>query len=130
MIDRHPVAVLEKNGDEVMTDHLTRVSEIAARWWADRLKRGDRKKFVAILAPLIEKALHENGQCLTECDYDPHGHLLTAIRAAVDPECRGFGFSADGILPRKQELMIYPDRMEPKDGYANWLDPIRFDARS
>ena len=108
-----------------MADQITKASIAAAKWWADRLQSGDREKFSAILQLLIEKDLREHGRSYTECDYDPHGHLLAAVKAAVDPDCRGFLFSARGILPNKHELTIYPDRLEPKEGYGNWTDAIQ-----
>jgi hypothetical protein len=84
---------------------------------------GDREKFEEALRPLIAADLAERGSSDTECDYDPHGHLLIAVRAA-GIECQGVLFSARGILPEKHQLHVYPDRLEPKEGYGNWTSHI------
>ncbi len=118
----------DQYGGQVVSDQISRAAEAATKWWADRLQSGDAAKFAAILRPLIDADLRKRGECWTECDYDPRGHLLTAVRAAVDPECRGFGFSARGILPTKHHLRILPDRLEPKEGYGNWTDAIKIDS--
>jgi len=102
-------------------------NEIAARmatdWWADRLMSGDKRKFKDTLYPLVLADLNEHGQCNLECDYDPFGHLLTAVRAA-GLECRGFMFSARGILPQKHVLDVLPYVLKPKEGYGNWTADI------
>lgn len=105
-------------------DQISQAADIATKWWTERLQSGDKDKFAATLKPLVEADLRERGECWLECDYDPHGHLLTAVREAVDPECRGFLFSANGILPRKHDLKVYPDKLEPKEGYGNWTATI------
>jgi hypothetical protein len=101
--------------------------ETAARaatdWWTDRLQTGDRERFAAALFPLVLADLAAAGECSLVCDYDPLGHLLIAVRAA-GLECSGMGFSASGILPAKHSLEVYPDRLEPKEGYGNWLPAI------
>jgi hypothetical protein len=84
---------------------------------------GDKEKFAAALMPLIEADLRQSGHCYLECDYDPRGHLLAAVRAA-GLECAGFMFSARGILPEKHELDITPETLEPKEGYGNWTGAI------
>ena len=106
-----------------MSDTIERAAQIATDWWVERLQRGDKAAFSAALKPLIEQDLREDGRCFLECDYDPREHLLIAVRAA-GLECSGFLFSARGILPQKHALTVYPDRLEPKEGYGNWLDPI------
>lgn len=92
---------------------------MAAEWWADRLEQGDRSKFIAALVPLIDADIAAHGSCRLECDYDPWDHLLTAVRAA-GVECRGFMFSARGILPTKHSLWVRPNKLEPKEGYGRW----------
>jgi len=106
--------------------NIENAAAMAANWWARRLLAGDREKFVEALYPLILADLKSEGQCLTECDYDPRDHLLTAVRAA-GLECSGMGGSAVGILPMKHSLGVFPDRLEPKEGYGNWLAamPVR-----
>ena len=98
-------------------------AKAAAEWWADRLQRGDRGAFIVSLQASVLNGLERNGFVELECDYDALGPLLDAVRAA-GVECRGFGFSADGILPRKHDLTVRPDRLEPKEGYENWTDHI------
>jgi hypothetical protein len=97
---------------------------MAADWWAERLQKGDRQKFKDALMPFIERAVAENGSCYLQCDYDPMGPLLDAVRAA-GLHCSGCMFSADGILPYKTSLWVRPDRLEPKEGYGNWPPPIK-----
>lgn len=102
---------------------VERAAEMAARWWGDRLQSGDRGRFEEALRPLVLADLVAHGACYLECDYDPRGHLLTAVRAA-GLTCAGTMFSARGILPTKHDLDVFPDRLEPKEGYGNWLDPV------
>jgi hypothetical protein len=84
---------------------------------------GDTQKFADTLRPLILADLQQHGVCHLECDYDPHGHLLTAVRAA-GLECQGMMFSARGILPQKHNLDVFPNRLIPKEGYGNWTAKI------
>ena len=105
-------------------DQIETAAAMATDWWADRLQSGDRSKFIETLRPLVEKDLRERGVCMLECDYDPFGHLLTAVRAAGNSECRGFLFSARGILPQKHSLDVTPGKMSPKEGYGNWTKEI------
>lgn len=107
-----------------MAEQIKAAALLAANWWADHLQSGDRTKFVDTLRPLVEADLQTNGSCWLECDYDPFGHLLTAVRAAGHEECRGFLFSAQGILPGKHSLDVTPGKLSPKEGYGNWTDDI------
>ena len=68
---------------------IARAAKMATEWWGDRLQSGDKAMFSAALMPLIKKDLREHGLCALECDYDPRGHLLTAVRAA--------GLKCDGV---------------------------------
>lgn len=102
---------------------IHRAAKMAAEWWGDRLQQGDRAAFVATLRDLVARDLEAGGECRLECDYDPDGHLLEAVRAA-GVECRGFLFSAKGILPQKHLLDVRVDRMRPKEGYGNWTEGI------
>jgi hypothetical protein len=96
----------------------------AADWWTERLMGGDRQKFRDSLRANVLADLNATGRCYLECDYDPQKHLLTAARDA-GLECRGFMFSARGILPQKHSLDVTPDKLEPKEGYGNWTDAIQ-----
>lgn len=104
-------------------DQIQKAAEMATAWWTDRLMSGDAKLFAETLRPLIEADLRETGFCTLECDYDPRGHLLTAVRAA-GLECRGMMLSASGILPQKHDLDVTPTVLCPKEGYGNWTDEI------
>lgn len=100
-----------------------RTAQVATEWWRARLMSGDKTKFASSLKASIEAGLENNGRIGIECDYDPKGVLLDAVRAA-GLECAGVTFSADGILPKKHATAITPGRIEPKEGYGNWTDPI------
>lgn len=102
---------------------------MAAVWWGERLQRGDKEAFVKWLAMIVTSELALNGKCYLECDYDPDKHLISAL-AAAGVECRGFLFSASGILPTKHELSVFPDRLEPKEGYGNWTACIPVAAQA
>lgn len=102
---------------------MTLAAEMAADWWAERLAQGDRGAFRAALIPLIDTKLTEHGSCFLDCDYDPRGPLLAAVRAA-GAECSGCMWSAEGILPMKTSLRVTPNMLEPKEGHGNWTDPI------
>lgn len=102
---------------------MTLAAEMAADWWAQRLAQGDRAAFKAALLPLIETKLAEYGSCFLQCDYDPQGPLLEAVRA-IGIECRGCMGSAKDILPMKHSLRVTPNMLEPKEGYGRWTDPI------
>ena len=111
-----------------MDDQIGRAAQMAGEWWAERLNDQHahrRDAFAQEVAVRVETALRANPDfpVFTECDYDPRGLLLEAVHA-VGIECRGSFFSARGILPEKHDLTIHPDRLEPKEGYGNWLDPI------
>lgn len=105
------------------TAQIERTAEVAASWWADRLMAGDKDKFKASLVEHISAKLAAGGHCYLENDYDPHGGLLDAVRAAGN-ECAGFFFSGKGILPQKTATEIYIGKIEPKEGYGNWTDVI------
>jgi hypothetical protein len=102
---------------------IDKTAEIAAQWWADRLMKGDKDKFKECLELHINKSLTETGHCYLENDYDPHGGLLDAVRAA-GVECSGVFFSGRGILPQKHETTVTPGKIEPKEGYGNWTEAI------
>lgn len=101
----------------------TKAAAAAASWWAERLEKGDKGKFISILAPKVKAALDVRGACRLEVDYDPRGLLLDTIRE-MGIECRGVMFSAKGIFPQKHELIVTPTKLEPKEGYGNWTADI------
>jgi hypothetical protein len=85
----------------------------AAAWWAARLVRppATRDAFEMHLRRLLEtgKPADREGYpkfWALRVDYDPSETLLAALGAA-DIECRGFMFSAGGILPIKTSMKIY-----------------------
>lgn len=103
-----------------------KAAQMAAKWWADRLKQGDKAAFEKVLCGLIEGELALNGRCYIEVDYDPDALLLIALEAA-GVECRGCMASAEGILPMKHSLWVFPDVLKPKEGYGNWTEVIEVD---
>jgi hypothetical protein len=129
-------------------DKITIAAKMAGEWWADKLDaaHADKKEaFANAVSTRVEQALRGqyhwdwfgkrsdgNGQPIelvqTECDYDPNGLLLEAIQETVNSNCRGFLFSASGILPEKHKLIIKLDFLEPKEGYGNWKDPIKVEV--
>lgn len=103
---------------------IEKAAEMATDWWAERLMSGDVDKFKKTLRPLIEERLKASGHCYLECDYDPFEPLLTAVRASGHDDCRGYLFSASGILPKKHSLDVHIDHMHPKTGYGQYGDTI------
>lgn len=115
-------------------DRIHVAAKMAGEWWANRLseKYADKRdEFAAEVARLCEERMKEDvcpgrqSSCFIECDYDPRGLLLSAVRNVLDPECRGFLFSAQGILPEKHSLRVCEDKLIPKEGYGNWTDEIK-----
>ncbi len=119
------------------------IAAYLADWWAQRLRQGDKEAFKANLSAAIMAELEKRPDrpyIDIECDYDPQGILLDAVRAA-GVECRGMMFSAKGILPEKHSTTVYPEKVaepefeEPafqarvvtKEGYGRWNDPIPLD---
>lgn len=102
---------------------IQRSAALAAKWWSERLMKGDRDKFSECLMVLIVADLTSKHECFLSCDYDPQGHLLTAVTAA-GIQCSGNFFSATGILPKKHMLRVTLDYLEPCEGYGNWKDKI------
>ena len=100
-----------------------KAAKMAGQWWADRLQQGDKEKFAKEIEWRILYALEEEGTIYLVCDYDPHGILLDALHA-IGMECRGYMFSAKGILPEKHELMVTENYLAPKEGYGNWTEKI------
>ena len=98
-----------------------------AKWWADRLhpQHADKRdNFFEDLARRVALELELRGQVFLENDYDPHGILLDAVQATINPNCSGMGFSGRGIFPDKHETMVTIGKIEPKEGYGNWTDEI------
>ena len=101
-------------------------------WWASRWEKPEsREAFAAALRSELDnrEALTEsghltsNGSVFLHVDYDPAGPLLAAARA-VEPDCRGFMFSAKGLLPYKTRMSIYPDGIEVSCGYGAPWEPL------
>lgn len=95
----------------------------AGEWWAERLQQGDKAKFAKEVEQRVLSKLQTQDAVFLECDYDPQGILLEAVRT-IGVECRGFMFSGRGILPQKHSLRVTADTLEPKEGYGNWKEPI------
>ena len=103
---------------------IEKAAEMAGKWWAERLYRGNKEQFAEEIRVRVLLELQTREIVYLECDYDPQGILLEAVHA-IGIECRGFLFSADGILPRKHALKVRHDRLEPKEGYGNLTDIIK-----
>ena len=109
-----------------MNDKLIKeTAKRAAVWWAGKIIISDPGEFMGDLERRIELALKTEGRVRIENDYDPQGILLDAVRATVDPECRGAFFSGDGLFPRKHSTTVTPGLIEPKEGYGNWTEAIK-----
>jgi hypothetical protein len=97
-------------------------------WWAERWIPNDtREAFRAALRLRLEAFEHDApaGYCGTlvalDCDYDPRSMLLDATRD-TGVECRGYLYSAQGLLPSKHSVVIWLGRAEAKAGYgAEWI---------
>ena len=101
-----------------------KTAHAAARWWAEKLMRGDAAKFQDCLYKKILAGLRESKVVYVENDYDPQGILLDAVRETVDDSVAGVMFSGDGIFPRKYSTAIRVGSIKPKEGYGNWTDEI------
>jgi hypothetical protein len=128
---------------------ISRAAEMAGDWWAERLddKHADKRKaFAAAVAKRVQMALDgthywvwgeskpkevepnkvkPKERIYTESDYDPDSLLLDAVHEIIDPECRGFMFSSDDLLPRKHGLGVSHEWLYPKEGYGNHTNHIR-----
>jgi hypothetical protein len=105
-----------------------KTAAVASDWWADRFQiDAKRAQFRAELYSRLIEGTHapddERGFGLSlRVDYDPEDTLLDVVRA-IGIDCRGFMFSADGILPNKTRMRVYRDgRIEAGNrwGYS-WL---------
>ncbi len=101
----------------------SKAATMAADWWTERLRQGDKEAFRTRLTELIDAQLEKRAMVSVSVDYDPDTTLIDALKAA-GVECRGFLFSADDIFPRKHDLLISKTELRPKEGYGNWTDPI------
>lgn len=126
------------------TSKLSTAALMAGQWWTDRLDDAHadkREAFAAAVSQRVQQALdgvfywnwfgeRSDGdgkpvdRVYTECDYDAHGLLLEAVREVIDPDNRGFWFSARDILPQKHSLDVSRTSLQPKEGYGNWTDAI------
>ena len=94
-------------------------AEAAANWCAKQWIPDDtRDAFrAAVRETLLEPDVgtgrdwYSNGRLLLACDYDPQGPLLSAVKKVV-PDCRGFLFSAKGLLYGKTYTWLAHDEIE------------------
>lgn len=101
-----------------------RASIITAEWWGSLLMIEDKQKqFIQELTKVIDDKLNNDGECDLDCDYDPKGDLLDALRKC-GIECSGSFFSADSILPRQHSSLTKPRIIRRTGGYRNWLDDL------
>lgn len=92
-------------------------AEAVASWWANQLDDSHGPEatvaFRDALADMVEREqfsgreTYEHRWAL-EVDYDPSPTLRAALQVA-GIECRGFMFSAEGILPAKTRMKIWRD---------------------
>jgi hypothetical protein len=101
-----------------------KTAHAAARWWAEKLMKGDAAKFQECLYKKILSGLQESKVVYLENDYDPRDILLDAVRETVDDSVSGVMFSGDGIFPQKHATAIRIGSIKPKEGYGNWTDEI------
>ena len=101
-------------------------TDLIVSWWSERFQRDDKRtEFAEALRRRVAdewRSLAEKYPGLTlrqhlEVDYDPSGALLDALHDA-GIECRGFMFSANGLLPQKTRMYVYADSIEVVEGYG------------
>ena len=111
-------------------DMIEKTAKVAAEWWGERLETGDRASFEADLSRRIVRFFEANPTqtLFLENDYDPKGVLLEAVRATVDPGCRGYLLSGEGIFPQKHSIAVEIGSIEFKEGYVDWTDAIQISA--
>lgn len=122
-----------RNGVEALSGQIQKASVQAGFWWANKLN-GDhdtrRCTFAENLASLINDKLTKikldpSKKIILRiaCDYDPDTLLLEALnKSSIFPQ--GICNTCDGILPQKHVLIVYPDRLEAREGYRSWSKPI------
>lgn len=91
--------------------------DVAAAWWAERLRVGDRARFRESLATSIRDLFQSGAPPVNlVCDYEPWDILMDAVRAAgvTDDEI----YTPDGVLPRKHRMMVWPTVIEVREGYG------------
>jgi len=109
-----------------------RLAGIAARWWAERFLDQDRREEFreALVCALLKQEPKERtspAMCVYS-DYDPQDALLEAVRA-IGIECRGYGFSSEGLFPMKTGITLSrKGELWAKEGYGK--HPCRIDDDS
>lgn len=125
-----------------MTAQIQRAADMAGKWWADRLDEqhaDKREAFAAAVSRRVVEGL--TGQAIwvwgqgrllgdgnpprrifIECDDEPQGLLLDAVREVIGPLWWASG--AFAMLPTKHMLMVSPTEIHPKEGYGNFTDWI------
>jgi hypothetical protein len=110
-------------------------AKMAGEWWAERVDvkyAGRRQAFAEAVSKRVLQEMngeavwdwwgeqHEGDgspkRATTENDYGPHYCLIEALIEAIP------GAPAHELrraLPRKHLLLVYPDRLRPKEGYGN-----------
>jgi hypothetical protein len=107
-----------------------RLAGIAASWWTDRFLIADRREEFreALVRELLKQEPKERTSPAMSVysDYDPQDALLEAVRA-IGIECRGHGFSSEGLFPMKTGITLSrKGELWAKEGYGK--QPYRIDA--
>ncbi len=109
-------------------DQIARAAKLAGDWWATRLNNefGDKREaFAASVTKRVDDELRlmktKQPYVFTECDYDPKGLMLNSLLDVFDPKVV---LRSDNVLPTKHELLIFPEKLVPKEGYGNWTEEI------
>lgn len=107
-----------------------KAAKITADWWAEKWIPDDtRELFRFAVEKRTLEALNDperltgGGAVKLHVDYDPDGLLLDIIQS-IGIKCSGNFFSARGLLPEKHYTYVYPDHIEPKEGYGNRTETI------
>ena len=117
---------------------IDKAAELAGMWWAYKLNdkyKSKRTEFAKVLTKKIieiwNNSILHNGCIYTVSDYDNSyilydnkDILLESIKEVLEPNLKEPMFSTQGILPDKHCLNVYPDKLEPKEGYGNWTNVI------
>ncbi len=95
-------------------------AQAVADWWSEHLdeKYADRREFFKDAIVRYLDGREGQQETTLKVDYDPLGLMLAIVRETIDPECRGFLFSAKGMLPNKTQTWILDGQAMLQHGYG------------